>query len=83
MGIALDPATVFFGLVASTFAAVVLLLWTYFLNRHERSLLWVAVAFALSCVGILSMAARELMPTWIYFNFGVTFLIARLTARRA
>lgn len=79
MRIALDPATMFFGLMASTFAAVLLLLWTYYLNRHERSLLWVAVAFALACVGVLSMAGRELLPIWVYFQLGVTALITGIS----
>lgn len=79
MRIALDPATMFFGLMASTFAAVLLLLWTYHLNRHERSLLWVAVAFALACIGVLSMAGRQYLPMWVYFQVGVTCLISGIS----
>ncbi len=75
MAITLDPATMFIGLMASTFAAVLLLLWTYVLNRHERSLLWVAVAFLLSSISILAMAGRETLPKWVSIELGVAVLL--------
>jgi len=76
MAISLDPATMFIGLMASTFAAVLLLLWTYALNRHERSLLWVALGFLLGSISILSIAGRATLPTWISIEFGVAVLLA-------
>ena len=75
MSIAIDPSTMFLALVAATFAAVLLLLWSYHLNRQARSLLWTAVGFALGCVGVLSMALRESLPAWAYFGVGVASLI--------
>jgi diguanylate cyclase (GGDEF)-like protein len=76
MAISLDPATMFIGLVASTFAAVLLLLWTWVLNRHERSLLWVAVGFLLGSISILAIAGRETLPKWISIELGVAVLLA-------
>src|SRR5688572_24800437 len=76
MGISLDPATIFIALVASTFAAVLLLLWTFLLNRHERSLLWVSIGFLLSSVSILAMAGRETLPRWLSIELGTALLIA-------
>lgn len=76
MSFVLDPTTMFFSLVAATCAAILLLLWTYHLNRHERGLLWTALAFALGCIGVLSMAVRETLPPWAYLYVGVTALLA-------
>jgi diguanylate cyclase (GGDEF)-like protein len=75
MGITLDPETLFIALVASTSAAVLLLLWTFLLNRHERSLLCMAVGFAIGSVGITSIAFRGVMPTQLYLELGSSMIV--------
>jgi diguanylate cyclase (GGDEF)-like protein len=62
MGLPIDPLTMFLALVASTAAAVVLLLWCFWLNRGERSLLWIAVGFLITSAAMLFMAGRGLVP---------------------
>ena len=75
MDFQLDPTTIFVALIAATSAAVVLLLWTYWLNRHERSLLFTALAFGLTAVGLVAMTVREVLPSWIYVQIGVSIIL--------
>ena len=75
MDLQLDPTTIFVALIGATSAAVVLLLWTYWLNRHERSLLFTALAFGLTAVGLVAMTVRETLPSWIYVQIGVSIIL--------
>jgi diguanylate cyclase (GGDEF)-like protein len=75
MGLPIDPSTIFLALVASTAAAVLLLFWCYALNRGERSLLWVAVAFFLTSFANLLFGNRESLPEWVAVDTGVSLLL--------
>lgn len=75
MELHLDPTTIFVALISATGAAVALLLWTYLLNRHERSLLYTALAFGLTSLGLVTMTVRETLPSWIYVQFGVSLIL--------
>ena len=75
MSMVLDPSTTFVVLFASATTAVVLLLWTYVLNRHESSLLWVAAGFLLTSTSIFLVALRETMPAWVSREAGVAVLL--------
>ena len=75
MDLQLDPTTIFVALIAATSAAVALLLWTYWLNRHERSLLYTAIAFGLTAIGLVAMTVRETLPSWIYVQIGVSIIL--------
>ncbi|HET7715851.1 MAG TPA: GGDEF domain-containing protein [Bauldia sp.] len=79
MGLPIDPLTVYLALVASTAAAVLLLLWCYFLNRGEKSLLWLAVGFLLSSVANFLFGIRGDIPDWVAVDFGVSVLLLGLS----
>lgn len=66
----IHPPTMFLALVGSTIAAMLVLLWCYWLNRGEKGLLWTAVAFLLSAVATFIMARRGEVPDWLSIGFG-------------
>lgn len=65
----------FLALVASTLAAVLLLLWCYWLNRCERSLLWMAAGFFLASSANLLLAGRATLPVFLTIDVGVAVLL--------
>ena len=75
MGLAIDPVTMFVALVASTVAAMLVLLWGYWLNRGEKSLLWTALAFLLMAVGNFLIAGRDALPDWLAVVTGGALLL--------
>ena len=79
MGLPIDPLTMFLALVASTAAAVVLLLWCYALNRGERSLLWIAVGFLLTSAANLLFGIRDAIPEWVMVDVGMAILLFGLS----
>ena len=79
MGLPIDPSTMFLALVASTAAAVMLLLWCYLLNRSERSLLWVALGFLIVSIANLLFAKREALAEWVAVDGGVALLLVGLS----
>ena len=80
MGLPIDPPTMFLALVASTAAAVLLLLWCYLLNRSERSLLWVALGFLIASIANLLFAMRRAIPEWVMVDAGVALLLFGLSS---
>jgi diguanylate cyclase (GGDEF)-like protein len=79
MGLPIDPSTMFLALVASTAAAVLLLFWCYAVNRGERSLLWIAVAFFLTSFANLLFGNRESLPEWVAVDVGVSLLLVGIS----
>lgn len=82
MTMQISPATMFLALVASTIAATLVLLWSYWLNREEKSPLWVALGYAFVAASTLLLSARGLLPEWVAIKgggavllFGVGFII--------
>ncbi|MCB1488518.1 MAG: GGDEF domain-containing protein [Bauldia sp.] len=71
----IDPSTMFLALIASTVASVLLLLWCYWLNRSEQSLLWVAACFALGSASTVLIALRGSIPGWLSIDVGVALLL--------
>jgi len=65
----------FIALVASTAAAVLLLLWCYAVNRRQTSLLWLASGFFLSSLASVFLAIRNAIPDWVLVGVGVTALL--------
>ena len=76
MALQIDPATMFLALVASTMAATLVLLWCFYLNRGEKSLLWTALGFLLSAVATFLMAGRGSLPDWLAVLVGGSLLLA-------
>jgi diguanylate cyclase (GGDEF)-like protein len=74
MSLAIEPATMFFALVASTIAAMLVLLWGYWLNRGERSLLWMALGFLLGATANFLFAGRPVLPPWLAITTGGSLL---------
>jgi zinc transporter ZupT len=64
MSLAIEPATMFFALVASTIAAMLVLLWGYWLNRGEKSLLWMALGFLSGAMASFFIGGRGVLPGW-------------------
>lgn len=79
MPFSIDPPTMFLALVASTMAAVFLLLWCFWLNRGERSLLWLAVGFAFGSVANLMLAGRGALPEWVAIDVGIAMLLTGIS----
>jgi diguanylate cyclase (GGDEF)-like protein len=75
MPLPIDPPTMFLALVASTMAAVLLLLWCFWLNRSERSLLWMAIGFVLASGANLLFAGRARLPEWAAIDIGIAVLL--------
>jgi diguanylate cyclase (GGDEF)-like protein len=75
MALPIEPATMFVALVASTIAAMLVLLWGYLLNRGERSLLWTALGFLLTAVGSFLVARRGFLSEWLTIDTAGTLLI--------
>jgi diguanylate cyclase (GGDEF)-like protein len=65
----------FLALVATTIAAMLVLLWCYWLNRDQKSLLWTALGFLLGATATFLMAGRGAMPDWLAVGVGAGFLI--------
>lgn len=75
MAFALDPFTMFIALVASTVAAVFLLLWCYALNRHEKAPLWLGLGFFLSSTSNTFLILRASIPEWLFVDVGGALLL--------
>jgi len=75
MGLLVDPPTMFLALVASTLAATLLLLWCFWLNRGERTLLVIALAFLVVSPASLLMAGRGTIPAWLSIDAGAGLLL--------
>ena len=75
MALLIDPPTMFLALVASTLAAVVLLFWSFWLGRGERSLLWVAIGFLTASVANLFLGGRGTLPAWLTIDVAVALLL--------
>lgn len=65
----------FMALIASTMAAVVLLLWSYWLNANQRCLLWIAASFFIASVATFLLGGRGKMPDWLSIDAGVALLL--------
>ena len=79
MGLSIDPVTMFVALVASTVAAMLVLLWGYWLNRGEKSLLWTALGFLLMAVGNFLIAGRDTLPEWLAVVAGGAVLLCAVS----
>jgi diguanylate cyclase (GGDEF)-like protein len=71
----IDPLTMFLALLASTAAAVLLLLWCYILNRNETSLLWLGLGFLLTAASNLFLFLRGSIPEWLVVDVGGALII--------
>jgi diguanylate cyclase (GGDEF)-like protein len=56
-----DPPTLFVVVVVSTFAGTLLLLWCWLQNRAERTLLWIACAYAAGSAATFLFAGRGIL----------------------
>lgn len=92
MPLDIHPATMFFALVASTIAAMLVLLWAYWLNRGESGLLWTAIAFLATAAATFLLVSRNVVPDLVAIGFGGAGLVlaaslvaiaGRVFARRA
>ena len=75
MAIVIEPVTMFLALVVSTIAAMLVLLWCYWLNRGEKSLLWTAVGFLFAAVATFLMAGRNVLPEVVTACVGGAILL--------
>ena len=80
MSLSIDPFTMFVALVAATTAAMLVLLWGYWLNRSEKSLLWTALAFLLMAVGNFLIGGRDILPGWLAVVTGGALLLLSVSA---
>lgn len=65
----------FLALLASTIAAMLVLLWSYSLNRRERSLLWTALGFLCGAAANFLLAGRGRLPEWAAIGGAATLLL--------
>ena len=65
----------FLALLVSTAAAAAVLLWAYWLNRNERSLLWMAACFAVVATASPLLGHRASFPSWLSIEIGVAVLL--------
>lgn len=75
MQIGLDPLTTFLALVTSTTAAAMVLLWCYWLNRGEKSLLWTAIGFFSASTATFVLAGRDFLPESVAIAGGGSLLM--------
>jgi predicted signal transduction protein with EAL and GGDEF domain len=75
MGFLLDPVTLFVALLVSMVGAALVLFWAFWINRDEKSLLWLAVGFVVSSVANMLIAGRAALPEFIPTYIGGSVIV--------
>jgi len=71
-----DPPTLFLIVVVTTFTASAMLLWSWFQNPPDRTLLWAGAGYAVSGVGSLLLVGRGTWPDFVSVDLATGMIVS-------